>query len=249
MADQLSKPRSLQPAVAILLALQVLGVAWLGDSPIGSVLSHSLQSAAGWLAAAYALTAYRRASGASRHFWLLAGIGFLLSGTVPLGWMYYSEGLGVLVPNLSPLHFLQIIPGAFFAMALLLDEENDSAQLDWPSLLDFVQVVIVVSFLYFELYYIPARVMDSGSAMVRDGVVWSAANILLWLLSIVRLSFTRPNFVRVDAPGLDSVSPLPARSSQLRSLYWGMACFLAVLALSSVIRTDYHERPSPRGRP
>ena len=237
MADQLSKPRSLQPAVAILLALQVLGVAWLGDSPIGSVLSHSLQSAAGWLAAAYALTAYRRASGASRHFWLLVGIGFLLSGTVPLGWMYYSDGLGVLVPNLSPLHFLQIIPGAFFAMALLLDEENDSAQLDWPSLLDFVQVVIVVSFLYFELYYIPARVMDSGSAMVRDGVVWSAANILLWLLSIVRLSFTRPNFVRVDAPGLDSVSPLPARSSQLRILYWGMACFLAVLALSSVIAT------------
>ena len=136
---------------------------------------------------------------------------------MPLGWMYYSDGLGVLVPNLSPLHFLQIIPGAFFAMALLLDEENDSAQLDWPSLLDFVQVVIVVSFLYFELYYIPARVMDSGSAMVRDGVVWSAANILLWLLSIVRLSFTRPDFVRVDAPGLDSVSPLPARSSQLRS--------------------------------
>ena len=88
-------------------------------------------------------------------------------------------------------------------MALLLDEENDSAQLDWPTLLDFVQVVIVVSFLYFELYYIPARAMDSGSAMVRDGVVWSAANILLCLLSIVRLSFTRPDFVRVDAPGLD----------------------------------------------
>ena len=63
---------------------------------------------------------------------------------MPLGWMYYSDGLGVLVPDLSPLHFLQIVPGAFFAMALLLDEENDSAQLDWPTLLDFVQVVIVV---------------------------------------------------------------------------------------------------------
>ena len=227
MADPLSKSRSLQPAVVFIFALQVVATAWLGESLAGSVLSHTLQIAAAWLAAGYALAAFRQARGASRHFWLLVSIGFLISGAVPVGWMYYGDWLRVPIPNLSLLHLLQFAPGAFVAMALLLDEGNDSVHLDWPTLLDFLQVAMVTAFLYFDLYYIPARDLDFRGALVRDAITSTAQSSLLILLAIVRL--------------------IVIRSARLRTLYWGMACYLAVLALSSAI-ADYgriYQRSSP----
>jgi len=227
MADPISKPRSLQPAVVFIFALQVVATAWLGESLAGSVLSHTLQIAAAWLVAGYALAAFRQAHGASRHFWLLVSIGFLISGAVPVGWMYYGDWLRVPIPNLSLLHLLQIVPGALFAMALLLDEGNDSVHLDWRTLLDFLQVAMVTAFLYFDLYYIPARDMDFRGALVRDAITSTAQSSLLILLAIVRLTVIR--------------------SARLRTLYWGMACYLAVLALSSAI-ADYgriYQRSSP----
>src|SRR6266446_4756652 len=227
MAGPLSKSRSLQPAVAFIFALQVVATAWLGESLAGSVLSHTLQIAAAWLAAGYALAAFRQARGASRHFWLLVSIGFLISGAVPVGWMYYGDWLRVFIPNLSLLHLLQIAPGALFAMALLLDEENDSVHLDWPTLLDFLQVAMVTAFLYFDLYYIPARDLDFRGALVRDAITSTAQSSLLILLAIVRLTVNR--------------------STRLRTLYWGMACYLAVLALSSAIAAygRIYQRSSP----
>jgi len=141
--------------------------------------------------------------------------------------MYYGDWLRVPIPNLSLLHLLQFAPGAFVAMALLLDEGNDSVHLDWPTLLDFLQVAMVTAFLYFDLYYIPARDMDFRGALVRDAITSTAQSSLLILLAIVRL--------------------IVIRSARLRTLYWGMACYLAVLALSSAI-ADYgriYQRSSP----
>jgi two-component system cell cycle sensor histidine kinase/response regulator CckA len=218
MADRLSKPWSLQPAVVLILALQLVGVAWLDDRT-GSVLSHILEIAAGCLAAGYCLAAHRAARGASRRFWLLVSIGFVSWGVVPIGWIYYQDWLQL--PSLTPsvVRFLPFVPGGFFAMALVLDPENDeegnSARLAPQTVLDFLQIAIVVSFLYFTLYYLPARDWDSGRALARIAILWAAQSFLLVTLSFVRLSLTG--------------------SPQLRTLYWGMTFCLGAAAISSAI--------------
>ncbi len=224
MADRLSKPRSLQPAVVFFLTLQVAGIAWMGDSPAGSVLSHTLQLTAAWLAAGYAIAAFRQTRGAGRRFWLLVSLGFVTCGAAPLGWMYYLDWLEIPISNLSFVRFFPLVPGVFFAAALVLDQENrgksDSARMAWEPFLDFLQIAIVVSFLYFSLYYVPAGDLDSDRAILRIAMLSVGQSLALLALAVVRLSFARHSFTG---------------SPRLRTLYRGITFYLGVSALSSAV--------------
>jgi PAS domain S-box-containing protein len=208
----------------LVLALQLVGIAWL-DGAAGSILSHTLEIAAGCLAAGYCLVAYREAGGAARRFWLLVSIGLVSWGLVPVGWIYYQDLLQLPIPNLSVVHFLPFVLGGFFAMALVLDQENGK-QSD-STRLDFLQIVIIVPFLYFTLYHLPARVLDSGRALARIGILLVGQSFLLATLSLVRV-------------GLSS-------SPRLRALYRGMTFCLGAAAISSAIATYVviHQKISP----
>lgn len=199
-------PQKLWIAVAGLLGLQVVGILRLGQSPAGSLLANSIQTAASALAGVSSLLARKRATGIARWFWLLVGLGFFVWSGANVGWSFYEDILRVPVPHPSPVPYLYDFLAGFIGMALFLNEDRDSEKLSWSTLLNFVQIAIVLSFLYFDFYYIPALSIGAHAAALRDSTIDTAGNFGLAFIALIQMRRVR----------------LPA----LRVLYSGAATFL-----------------------
>jgi PAS domain S-box-containing protein len=209
------------PAIALLiLALHVACTPTYGHTYLGSLLANIFQIAGTLLALVAALFAGRRAVGVSRHFWMLVALAFLSWSCADLGWTYYESILRVPIPIPSPLLFLYHATTGFLAMSLLLDGERDAGPLSVQTLLDQLQVGLIVFFLYLDLYYIPSYRLDYPSFLLRETTLGNIEDLACLALAIYRFSRTR--------------------SAQLRQLYRGLIIFMAVFLVCSTA-ADYGE--------
>jgi len=193
---------------AVFVVLHVTIRLTLGPSALGSFLGNLLQVAASGIAAAMAIGAARRGQGLSRSLWLLVGFGWATWGIANVGWMLHGVALGTEPPPLSYVRFLFDIEGAFFAMALFLDDERDSTHLDLSTLLDFLQIGIIYFLIYLVMYYVPLLKMDRQAALLREQELMLIENGSLVVLSFVRAGL--------------------ARTVETRTLYRRLAIFLAI---------------------
>ena len=200
--------RTLIHVSAVFVVFHVAVIVSLGPSTLGSLFANLLQIAAAGLAAAMAIGASRRGRGLSRSFWLLVGFAWATWGIANVGWMFHEVLLRAEPEPQSFVRFLFDIEGAFFAMALFLDDERDSAQLDLATLLDFLQIGIVYFLIYLGVYYLPLLSMDRHAALLREQELIFYQNATLVALCCVRAAI--------------------ARAPESRSLYWRLAIFLAV---------------------
>ena len=135
--------------VAVLIAgLQVCQILALGPTNLGSFLSNDIQTLSSFLAAAMCFATLRRSHGMC-SFVLAAG----WPGNRQLG--SREPGLDVLrggaahhSRRASAVRFLFEAPLMFFTIALFLDPERDSPRFSAELLLDFLQIIIVFSFLF-----------------------------------------------------------------------------------------------------
>lgn len=209
------------PAFAVLiLALHIAAIPAYGHSFAGSLLANIFQTAATVLAVSAAVLAWRRASGVSRHFWILVSLGFISWTCADLGWTYYENVLRVPIPIPSPLLFLYHATIGFLVMALLLDGERDADHLSVQTLLDQLQVGLIVFFVYLDFYYIPSYRMNYPAFLVRETTLGNIEDLACLALAIYRCGRTR--------------------SAQLRALYRGLIGFLAVFTVCSAA-ADYGE--------
>jgi PAS domain S-box-containing protein len=208
---QFAAHRKVYVCVALLLCLQIASILFLGTSHAGSFFTNTLEVFTAWLAAGMCFSAYRRASGVARPFWLMTGFGALLWGLANIGWMYYDVWLQVRVPSPSPSRFFFELDLGFYTAALFLDEERDSSRLDQETLLDFAQIAIVLLFLYFGVYYLPALKLDAATGLRRELTHGLTVNFLVLSVGIVRY--------------------WQANSPQLHRLYRGTLIFLALYAV------------------
>jgi len=211
----------------VFVVLHVAVIATLGTNTLGSFLANILQIAAAGVAAAMAIAASRRGRGLSRSFWLLVGFGWATWGIANIGWMFHELTLGTEPEPQSFIRFLFDIEGAFFAMALFLDDERDSTQLDLATLLDFLQIGIVYFLIYLDVYYVPLLSMGRHAALLREQELIFYQNAALVALCFVRAWITRAPDTRV--------------------LYWRLTIFL--VAFDSISQgTEYlqylHESPT-----
>jgi len=208
------------------IVLHLLVILTLGTSTVGSFLGNTLQIAASWVAAAMAFGAARRGRGLSRSLWLLVGFGWATWGIANFGWMFYEVVLGIEPPALSFVRFLFDIQGAFFAMALFLDDERDSTRLDLATVLDFLQIAAIYFLIYAGMYYVPSLTMDHHGAMLREQMIMLFQDGGLIALGVVRAGI--------------------ARSADSRTLYQKFAIFLAIYFSVAQV-TEYiqylHETP------
>ena len=213
--------------LVVFVALHVTMIVTMGPSPLGSLCGNLLQIAASGIAATAAMRAARRGIGLSRSLWLLVGFGWATWGIANVGWMFHEIALGTEPGPQSFVRFLFDIEGAFFAMALFLDDERDSTKLDPATILDFLQMGIVYTLIYLGMYYIPMRSMDHHEALLREQQLIFFQNATLIALCCLRAWV--------------------ARSTETRSLYWRMAIFLTVYdSISQAVEyLQYlHERPA-----
>jgi PAS domain S-box-containing protein len=211
--------RKLPYLALILVGLHVCEVLILRTSPAGSLVANTLQLVAcGW-ATAMAFGAARRGRGVSRPFWVLVGLGMATWGVANLGWMYYENWLRIPVPAISTARILFDFQGMFFAIALFLDKERDSAGFDAETLLDSVQVSVVFFSAFFGLFYVQ---------LLRGPATPSIEIFMQWIYNVINVALIVIAVVLALS--------LPTR--RLRSLYGGLALFLGVSAVCGGI-TDY----------
>src|ERR1041385_771214 len=183
-------PRKLSILILAIVGLHIVEVFALGKSATGALFGNLLQTVACFTAAAMCVGASRRGDGFARSFWLLVGAGIGVWGFANLGWTYYEVIQHREPPDLSFVRFLFDAQEAFFAMAILLDQDQDSHQLDFAFVLDATQIVLVCLFIYVGLYYVPSLSLDSHGALVREYTIATAQVLAIFALSLLRTWLT-----------------------------------------------------------
>ncbi len=213
-------PRRLLVVCGVLIALHVAIATLFKASPNTPLISNGLQILASFIAAGACFGARQRSRGLSRNFWLLVCLGFVTWGVSNFFWGYYEAVLHIEPPLTSFVRFFFDIQGAFFAMAVLLEEHDDSTYSLLELTADFTQLIIVFALVYLGLYYIPSLQLDSHTALQRQIQMELGENCALILLAL----FQR------------------ARSSvkQTRSLFGGLAIYLTIYTVFAAI-SEFHE--------
>ena len=206
-------PRKLSIAALAIVALHIVEALTFKNSPTGSLLANSLQVFACFLAVAVCVGASRRGNGFARSFWLLIAAGSGVWGVANIGWAYYEVVQLREPPELSFVRFLFNTQEAFFAIAILLDPEQDSKRIDLAFVLDAVQIVLVSLFVYVGLFYVPSFSLNPHEALVQENTVATAEIIAVFILALVRTFLT------------------PSKES--KRLYGGLAAYLAVYAVGT----------------
>jgi PAS domain S-box-containing protein len=207
--------RKLSIVALAIIGLHIVEVLVLSGSLAGSLLGNILQVTASFLAAAMCFYASRQGSRFGRSFWVLVGAGIGVWGVANLGWTYYEIALHREPPELSFVRFLFDTQEAFFAMALLLDQDQESGKLDLGFLLDAVQIILVFLFIFVGVYYVPSLALDSHGTLVRE---YTIATCEVWALFLLALART-----------------LLTPSKELKRLYRGLTAYLAVYGIGSAI--------------
>src|SRR5579862_705323 len=208
-------PRRITILALAIVGLHIVEATLLGKSSAGALLGNVLQITASFIATYACFDASRRAMRFGRAFWVLVGIGVSVWGIANLGWTYYEVVLKIEPPELSFIRFLFDTQEAFFAMAILLDRDEQAKQLDLGFILDAVQIALIFLFIYVGAYYIPSLSLDSHSAVLREYAIATAEVAAVLLLAILRAIF--------------------ASSPRRKQLYMGLAAYLFVYAVGSGI--------------
>src|SRR5260370_11579173 len=187
-------PRKLLVSVLVLLGLSVGIILTMGMSPLGSLLTNSLQIVCCGFAAAMCFGASKRGRGMSRPFWALVGCSIAAWGVANLGWMYYENWLHASVPRFSLVRILFDVQGVFYAIALFLDKEKDSPEFNAEMVLDSVQIAIVFLSLFFGFFYV--QVLEGAEGRFHELIVtgiFVGINVTLTLLAAVHLIGSKTN--------------------------------------------------------
>jgi PAS domain S-box-containing protein len=208
-------PRRITIVALAIVGLHIVEATVFGKSSTGALLGNFLQITASFIATYACFDASRRAMRFGRAFWVLVGIGISVWGIANLGWTYYEVVLKIEPPELSFIRFLFDTQEAFFAMAILLDRDEQAKQLDLGFILDAVQIALIFLFIYVGAYYIPSLSLDPHSAVLREYAIATAEVVAVLLLAILRAIF--------------------ASSPLRKQLYMGLAGYLFVYAVGSSI--------------
>jgi len=210
-----------------IVGLHIVEATALNRSASGALLGNLLQIVASFIATYACFEASKSSRRLGRAFWILVGIGISVWGLANIGWTYYEATSGIQPPGLSFIRFMFDMQEAFFAMAILLDRDDQAKRVDIGFLLDAVQITLIFLFIYVGLYYVPSLTLDSHSALLREYTIATVEVTAVLLLALLRAIF--------------------ASSAFAKRLYGGLAAYLFVYAVGSGVANFAHmrqERPA-----
>src|SRR5579859_1501464 len=208
--------RKLWVAAIAIVSLHLVQEIVLGVRPLGSLVANLLQIAAAVLAAVVCFSAARRGTGFTRPFWALVGCSFLAWSIANSGWIYYETFLHIEPPSTSIFSFLVDTRSLFLIVALLLDQREDSANLDPASILDFVQMGIIFGLVFLGFYYVPTLGEASRElAILRAEKIEVGEDLAVLALALMHAA--------------------RARKPQIRSMYLAIMTYIGIVTIGTVI--------------
>lgn len=212
----------------VLLGLHIIEILTLGMSPAGSLVANSLQIIASGVATVAAWQAAQRGRGFSRRLWVLLGCGMAIWGAANTGWMYYESALHTEPPIGSVIRFLFDAQFFFFAVALFVNQDEDSPRFQVESVLDSIQIGIVFFFIFLGLYLIPAQYLDHSRALARELTIMLAEDLAVVIVAVIQAA--------------------RARTKEAQNLYKAFALYLIFYGACAA-GANYQQfiRPTPTG--
>jgi len=184
-------PRNLYLLALAIVGLQVVEILTLGMSPAGSLAGNTLQITASVMAAVAAFQAAMRGRDFSRRVWILIGCGMAIWGVANAGWMYYEYSLHIEPPIGSATRFLFDAQFFFFAVALFVNQDEDSPRFQMESVLDSIQIGIVFFFIFLGLYLIPAQYLDHRQGLARELSIMLLEDLAVVTIALVQAARAR----------------------------------------------------------
>jgi hypothetical protein len=129
-------PRKITILAVTIVGLHIVAATLLGKSASGALLGNLLQIIASFVATYACFGASRRSGRLGQAFWILVGVGISVWGLANIGWTYYEVVLRTTPPELSFVRFMFDMQEAFFAMAILLDRDEQAKLVDAGFVLD-----------------------------------------------------------------------------------------------------------------
>src|SRR5215467_13770417 len=220
--------RKITILASAIVGLHIVEATALGKSASGALLGNLLQIVASFIATYACFEASQRSARLGRAFWILVGVGISVWGLANIGWTYYEVAAGSEPPPFSFIRFMFDMQEAFFAMAILLDRDEQAKRVDVGFLLDSVQITLVFLFIYVGLYYVPSLTLDSHSALLREYTITTVEVTAVLLLALLRA--------------------ILASSANGRRLYGGLAAYLFVYGVgTSVANFAQMRQETPTG--
>src|SRR5271163_2334703 len=182
----MAMPRKLLAVFCVVVALHIGLATILKTWQYTPLISNTLQILSSFLAAAMCFGARQRGRGLARTFWLLVGGGFATWGISNFFWAYYEVALNIEPPSGSVVRFMFDVQGAFFAMAVLLEENENSTFATLKAVADLAQLMIVLSLVYIGLYYIPSLQLSPHDALRLEIRVEFGENCALIGLAVLQ---------------------------------------------------------------
>jgi PAS domain S-box len=206
-------PRKITILAVTIVGLHIVAATLLGKSASGALLGNLLQIIASFVATYACFGASRRSGRLGQAFWILVGVGISVWGLANIGWTCYEVVLRTAPPELSFVRFMFDMQEAFFAMAILLDRDEQAKHVEAGFVLDAVQIALIFLFIYTGLYYIPSLTLDPHSAVLQEYAITTTEVTAVLLLAVVRAIF--------------------AGSMYAKRLYGGLAVYLFIYAIGS----------------
>ncbi|HTD21539.1 MAG TPA: PAS domain S-box protein [Terriglobales bacterium] len=247
------------PRKPVLLAVILLGahaavIAFLKGRFPGPILSDLIQLALGILALVTALQAAHRSGAFGRMFWRLVASGFAIWCIGQALGCYYSSILHRPTLSLWGIDVFFTTWIAPLVMCLFLDPESESEGVDWPRILDFAQVAIVVVLVY--VYF--SNLVHGGSlgswrlSLIIDGLTTVGFFVRAWYTRSdpASILFRRFGYFRLLAFLTDlylaSGVLIPPDSGGWFDLVWSLPWLIPVITATSWKDSD---RPVSAPRP
>ncbi|HET7891967.1 MAG TPA: GGDEF domain-containing protein [Candidatus Sulfotelmatobacter sp.] len=185
------KPIVIAVTCALWLA-HVFVVASLGTKHPGPFLSDLIQLTLGIVLICAIVAAGRRSEGMALSFWRLAAFAYLVWSVAQAFCVYNDVASSPLVSGIE--NFLFCFWFAPLAMAIFLDPDTGTGQLDALVALDFVQAVLVCVAAYLYFFYIPRS--ESGEMSHSVWAPYFAGYGLVCLAFILRGAVSRSRDAR-----------------------------------------------------
>ncbi len=182
------------------------------DGTAAALASNLAQLAASLLALMAAFAAARRSTSRIRRFWLLASFSFVVWAWAQALWIWQENVLGHPMPLLAAPHVLFFF--SFIPMGIaLLDDDAQSARIDWLVVLDSLQIVLAAVTTYFYLFHVPGLWPD------REALGHTFANAIHIRNAVLVLAFFLHGMLARDAE---------------RWLYLRWSTFLAIYGTANI---------------
>lgn len=188
--------RHLFPLVLFtLIAAQAIGFGWLGVNRAGWLWSQSLQVVVNLIAIACTIHAFHRARGFARQFWFLLTCSLAIWG-IANGIFLHRTYAGLTTDSTTVFNALYRGYGVP-VLVILFIRESESLQDDWLTLLDSLQIGIVVLALYLGFFS-----LSSQGSLLHDALLANTSllnnleNLFLIVAIAVRLRLSRSRTFR-----------------------------------------------------